>query len=322
MTRSQIEHERIEQEAADWLAALETGQADLPSFEAWRARDPAHAIAFIRIEQSWRAFDRLRDDRIAAASPQPSVTPEEKRPVLPRRRAIATAAGVLMAASASTGLIIASQAAAHTVETAVGERRRFYVSNRICLDLNTASRLQWWHSDNGIEVHLLRGELSVDLAAGAPLCRLVVGGAQLEVVRGHFVARLRDADAADVVAVSGQARMLPRRGQTQSTLLPERARLQVAAGMTTAQPLTDRQIRAASAWQEGELLFDGEPLSLAIEEFNRYLPTPMIVSDPAISRLRMGGRFLSHDPAEFLKALRVNFGVRAQLEGDRIVLRK
>ncbi|WP_380785492.1 FecR domain-containing protein [Sphingomonas sp. R86521] len=306
MTTSERQ-DRIEAEAADWLAALETGQADTAAFEGWRARDPAHAIAMLRLAHAWQRLDRLRDAPSAGATAQP-----QHRAALPRRRALAAAAGAVVALAAGGGLLVATQAAAQTVETTVGERRRFYITPRICLDLNTASELRWWRMGDAVEVSLLRGEVSLDLSPGAPRCTLDVGRARLQIDRGHFIARLRSAETVDVVAIAGAVRLLPRRGETGATKIPERAKLVVSASGIAAHPVSDTEIRALSAWQEGELLFDGEPLSVAVTEFNRYLPTPMVLERPAIGTVRLGGRFLTNDPTEFLKSLRLNFGIQSR----------
>lgn len=309
---------RIEQEAADWLAALDTGQADLAAFEAWRARDSAHVVAFIRVEQAWRRLDRLAEVHVAAAMSAAPVAPPPQA-VPPRRRALVAAAGAAVAV-AGGGLLMSTRATAHIVETAVGERRRFYIADRTCLDLNTASRLRWWKTGDTTEVNLLRGEVSLDLSAGALPCTLDVGRARLRIEQGHVIARLRGEDASDVVALAGRVRLLPSRGQSHDGFVPERIKLVVTADTTTTHPMSDAEVQALSAWQEGELLFDGEPLAAAVTEFNRYLPTPMILEQPEIGRLRLGGRFLTNDPTEFLKALRVNFGIRSQPREGKILL--
>lgn len=314
MDRPGTRNDRIEQEAADWLAALDTGQADQAAFEAWRGADPAHLIAFIRVESAWRKLDRLRHQPDAAVAADDADT----RPIVSRRRAIAAAATVAIATG--SGLFVTTRTAAQTVETAVGERRRFYVADRVCLDLNTASRLHWWREKDALRIDLERGELSVDLGPGAPRCTLNAGDVRLWIDRGRFVARLRPDAAVDVVALTGAVHLEPKQGMRRPLVVPARARLSVTADATTMHALSDTEVQAAIAWQEGELLLDGEPLSVAVAEFNRYLPTPIVLETPAIGHVRLGGRFLTNDPAEFLKALRVNFGICAQMRDKEIVL--
>ncbi|WP_404713764.1 FecR family protein [Sphingomonas sp. MMS24-J13] len=309
--------ERIEQEAADWLAALDTGQADKATFDAWRAADPAHLIAFIRVESAWRKLDRLRHAPDAAAMPTPV---EDPRRILSRRRAMAVAATAAAALTTGSGLFVATRTAAQTVETAVGERRRFYVAEHVCLDLNTASRLRWWITKGAFEIELQCGELSLDLGPGAPRCTLDAGQVRLWIDHGRCIARLRPGEAVDVVALTGAVHLMPGRGAAHSLIVPERAKLSVLADATTIHALSDHEIQAATAWQEGELLLDGEPLSIAVAEFNRYLPTPIVLETPEIGRLRLGGRFLTNDPTEFLKALRINFGIHARMGQHEILL--
>lgn len=315
MTRSSERHDRIDEEAADWLAALETGRADPTAFEAWRARDPLHAIAALRLAHAWQRLDRLGAAPPAATTPAPS-----RRPPLLRRRALVAGAGAAFALAAGGGLLVATQAAAQTVETAVGERRRLYITPRICLDLNTASRLQWWRARDAIEVRLLRGEVSLDLAPGAPPCTLDIASTRLRIDRGHVLARLRSTEAIDVVAVTGALRLLSGRSTAGATTIAERAKLVVRPGGIATRAVSETELRTLSAWQEGELLFDGEPLSVAIAEFNRYLPTPIVLTQPDIGGVRLGGRFLTNDPAEFLKALRLNFGIQARSSPGKIEL--
>ena len=45
---------------------------------------------------------------------------------------------------------------------------------------------------------------------------------------------------------------------------------------------------------------------------NRYLERKIVIVDPAIGRLRIGGRFTSSDPTDFLAALEVVLPVRAR----------
>ncbi len=222
--------------------------------------------------------------------------------------------------AAGGSLFIAGRGQAHSVETAIGERRRFFVADRACLDLNTASRLRWWSTGHGIEVELQRGEVSLDLSPGAPLCTLHAGQAAFRVEAGRFNIRLQEGNAVSLVSFAGKAQLLPPHGGAAPIAIEPRQQLVVAGITEQTRTVSDSDLRALSAWQEGELLFDGEPLSVAVREFNRYLPTPMELASADIGRVRLGGRFLTNDPGEFLRALRVNFGIRAERRADRILL--
>ncbi|WP_084579563.1 FecR family protein [Sphingomonas azotifigens] len=311
----------IEAEAAAWLAALDCGRADPAAFEAWRAADPAHAIAFIRLNQAWRGLDRFARTAAKPGAPEAPVSEEVEVPVRPARRRLLQAAG-LGAVAAGAGVALSLQrAAAHTVETAVGERQRFYVDERACFDLNTASRLRWWRSGQGLEVALERGQLRLDLAPGAPACTVHAGPATLQLGSGAFDLRLLAPERVDVVAISGEAELLARKGGAGAVRLTRRHAVSVSAeAPAIPRPVAEDALRARSAWREGELIFEGQTLAEAVAEYNRYLRTPMVLGDAEAGRLRLGGRFLTSDPSEFLQALALNFGLRAEHRPDRILL--
>ena len=68
-------------------------------------------------------------------------------------------------------------------------------------------------------------------------------------------------------------------------------------------PVTAQQLSSELAWREGAIIFDGEPLSEAIAEIERYTDARIIVSDPEDRSLRVGGRFRTDDVQEFLDGL-------------------
>lgn len=318
--------ERIAEEAAEWLAALDTGRADHAAFEAWRAADPAHAIAFIRMNQTWRQLDRLgrgtQPCPETVQAPEPDTGETAGNAAAPSRRHLLKAAAVTGLAATGGGLFLARRAAAHVVETDVGERRRFYVGKHACLDLNTASRLRWWQGDDGIVVELDHGQLSLDLAPGAPACTVHAGPGEWRLGAGTYDVRLMPQGVVDLVTIQGEARLLPKRGSgTGEVRITRQQRLVVSpTGVGRPSPIPDGDVRALAAWREGELIFDGQTLDQAVAEYNRYLRTPIELSNGGIGRLRLGGRFLTSDPSEFLEALRVNFGIRAETQGDHILL--
>ena len=235
--------ERIEAQAAEWLAAIETGRADRAAFEAWRAADPAHAIAFIRVETAWRRLDRLSPhERVVAPVEAPSL------PATPSRRQALVAGGFAIAAVAAGGALVATGTEARAVTTAVGERQRLHIDEGICLDLNTASSLRWRKTADAMEVRLLYGEVSIDLAPGARRCILDVGAGRLLIQSGHHIARVRPRGRIDVVAVNGTARFLTESGQSPA-ILDKPGKLSVAPGVSRWQPLSEQDIRIASAWE-------------------------------------------------------------------------
>ena len=70
-------------------------------------------------------------------------------------------------------------------------------------------------------------------------------------------------------------------------------RLSTASLDYAVMPITAQQLSTELAWREGAIIFDGEPLSEAIAEIERYTDARIVVSDPADRRFA-GGRPLPH----------------------------
>lgn len=84
--------------------------------------------------------------------------------------------------------------------------------------------------------------------------------------------------------------------------------------------LSEEQQDAPLAWQNGMLLFEGEPLSEAISEINRYTSKTFHITDQSIADILVGGYFKANDTEQLLVMLDRNFGIAAKHNGDRIAL--
>ena len=56
-------------------------------------------------------------------------------------------------------------------------------------------------------------------------------------------------------------------------------------------------------WMSGILHFENEPLSTVIEEMNRYNQQQLVIADPRIANLQVGGQFKAADLYNFLDSL-------------------
>ncbi|MEG3084908.1 DUF4880 domain-containing protein [Sphingomonas sp. PB2P12] len=292
-------HADLTDQAAGWLAALDAGSADVAAFEAWRAADIRHAVAFAEVAGTWRDLDGLRgaqDDRRAAPETQSS----PKAVTRPNRRQILRATGSIVAVAAVGGGIAYRAAARDMAETRVGQRMTVAVTPGIGLDLNTNSRV-YWRTGAPVRLWLDRGEIALRLAADQRLQLLTPGG-QFQLDPGAYNARLRGAGCELAVLAGGISDGSTMRIGSGDVAL-------VTAGQVSIQARDD--LGGVSAWQHDTLVLSGESLDYAVAEMNRYLPNKIVIGDPALSRLRVGGSFATTQPAEFLRALRTSFGIRA-----------
>lgn len=317
MNKAASRQNRINAEAASWLAAIDCGTADRETFERWRSSDPAHALAFIRMSQLDRDLGALRETGLSAKPAAPEQGPGQP---LGDRRKLLTFGAVGLVATSLGALGWTTAAAAHEAETGVGERRRIVVAKGIALELNTDSRVKWRDRDGAYDVDLLRGEVMLERERGSARCRVHCGRSQVELAAGGRMNAKILPHGFDLAVLEGEA-SLKNPTSTASVRVPAMRKASVAGGDAPAvSAISEFEAGAVSAWRQGQLQFNGETLEDAVAEYNRYLSRPIEIADPSIRRIRLGGRFSATDPDEFCRALGAIYGVSASIEPDRIRL--
>jgi transmembrane sensor len=69
------------------------------------------------------------------------------------------------------------------------------------------------------------------------------------------------------------------------------------------------EVDRRTAWQKGELRFDGQPLEEAVDEFNRYNEEQLVIVDPRIRGVAVGGVYSASDPTTFALLIEHSLGV-------------
>jgi transmembrane sensor len=188
-------------------------------------------------------------------------------------------------------------------------------------------------SDSRIVVALSRRERRIELqrgeaffhAAGDPKRPFVVaaGGHQAVAVGTRFAVR-RDADGMRVVVTEGLVRLESAPGADGSrqptTLLPAGSVAVASAHGVMVQSGTVEQARQALSWRDGFLAFHDTSLAAAAAEFNRYNTRKIVIADPSVAALRIGGSFRWSYAEAFVRLLEQGFPVRAEYGDAAIVL--
>ena len=289
--------------AAALLARVQSGSAAPAEVEAWLDADPAHAVAFARVEAAWERAERLKAMPHAAEEPAFQVT---------RRMAAGLAVGVLGLGAAGGWLMTRNP-----VEiTARGERRTVSLPDGSRVELNTDSRIAIAYSETRRDIVLTRGEALFEVAKD-PARPFVVqaGEAQVRAVGTAFNIRMREkvvelTVTEGVVAVDERAAAAPRQ-------VSEGKGAVIATGAVAEVNLDPEVLRRRLLWRDGVVEFEGDTLEQAATEFNRYNDRRLVVADPQVASIRVGGRFGTHEVDRFLVALQAGFPVRAVPgEGD------
>jgi transmembrane sensor len=80
--------------------------------------------------------------------------------------------------------------------------------------------------------------------------------------------------------------------------------LDVQGGLVIVRKLNDEDIGRTASWRTGVLDFEHQPLADIVAEISRYTTTQIIVQDPAVARMLLGGNFQANaQGAEALVAM-------------------
>jgi transmembrane sensor len=310
----------IDEEAAVWIWRMDSAAvagADRQAFQAWLRQDPRHRRAAAALSTVWSTLDGLaeakREEKIA------TFANTAKPPLLhhPQRRWFAAAA--VLAAIAVGAIWLQQGSELQTLATAVGQQRNVTLADGSTVTLNTNTILETdlrWHTR---EIYLRKGEAHFQVAHDRSRPFLVhAGDAVVRAVGTAFEVRVLADQHVDVVVNEGRVEVqatapLPAspnpatraRAAAATTVRALNAgeRLSTASRDYAVTPITAQQMSSELAWREGAIIFDGQPLSDAIAEIERYTDARIVVSDPEIAGLRVGGRFRTGDVQEFFDAL-------------------
>lgn len=293
-------------------------EAERRQIEAWIDADPRHAVAFARMEAAWDAAERLR-----ASPPAVEATPEPQAPAAwPARRGVL---GALAAACAVGGVATGAWLHARDLKlyrTGVGERRTVKLDDGSTVELNTASTIEVAMHAHRRDIRLVQGEAQFEVAHDASRPFWVTAGqARFRAVGTAFNVRIR-AQVVELTVTQGIV-AVSAVGKPDQAAAPH-----IAAGhgavvdgdAIAATALGGDTLRQRTAWQDGVLEFNGETLTQAVDELNRYQRHPIVIGDQRIADLRIGGRFQVNEADKFLTAVSSAFPVDVQHTGDGGVL--
>ena len=328
-------------EASDWFVSLRAEEANvdtLARFQRWLEADPENAVAYRKISASWGAIaehasapeimtgrrDALEDARRAARGRW-------------RRRSSGrfawAAAAACIVAIAFVGFWLHTRAELYS--TGVEERRTLTLDDGSVVTLDARSRIRVKYRENGRLITLQEGQARFDVAKDPRRPFLVEAGNETIVALGtKFNVELLARNVL-VTMIEGQVAVTDRnatsfppgngavRGQGGET----HSVVELTAGEALhvrqdgkATRLAEVDLARVTAWQDGKMFFDNEPLSTAAERVNRYAREQIQV-DPSAVDVSISGVFNTGDSNAFIEAVTAYFPVEAErAEGSTVRL--
>lgn len=321
---------RAREEAAEWLARIDRGLApeESQALARWRA-NPANARAMAEMGTLWNDLDELKvlaeifPTQPPAAAPAAATAAGGWRGGKAR---LAMAASLLLAVAAGALLLLrdtggpgpaAPAPLPQQFATAIGEQRSIPLADGSVIALNTDSSVEVLLGEAARELHLRRGEAHFTVAhdAARPF-RVSASGRIVQAVGTAFDVRLHQDGGIEVIVTEGIVKVLGEEAPLVEQLERGQSAWVAADGTLRIAQLEGEALNGRLAWRNGMLVFDGQTLAEAIGEFSRYSNERIVLTDPSLGRLRIGGFFPAGDTDALADALRGNFGLDVRRDAD------
>jgi transmembrane sensor len=308
--------ETAEREAARWHARLGESRVNadtVTQFFAWR-KDPVNADAYRRVEQAWSQAAHLR----GSPGVEAALTSAMTKP--PRRRAASPAwgwsgAAVLAALVGVAALAMWFQGRGDAYATAVGEQRVVTLADGSTVRLDTDTRIAVHYASDERGIVLERGQAQFEVAHQSSRPFVVRAGETAVTAVGTVFDVRRTETGVQVVLVSGAVEVDAEAAPAERLAAGQTA--VVERGLARIAPV---DVRAATSWTDGRLMFRDRPLGEAVREVNRYLEAPVVLGSTDLGRIPVNGVFRIGDRAAFVEAVSAGLNLRTSRGPDGAVV--
>jgi transmembrane sensor len=334
---SQSPHDdAIRETAAGWIVRRDRGLSagEAVEFELWLAASPLHAAALQRANRTWVRLDRMPES--AAAPVLAAAT---------RGRAFWRTA--IVGASLATAAVLAivllparrspsGPAADASVADAADAPRQVTLADGSVVELNRGSKIAEHFTAAERRVTLERGEAHFSVTKNPARPFIVrAGTVDIRAVGTAFDVDLRSA-AVEVLVTEGVVKLNAAPESSRGAVAPDSIPLlnpgqravlalaplspQSAVVVTT---VNQAEIARTLAWQEPLLRLTGATLAEVAANFEHRTGRRVILADPTLAGLRLGGRFRSDDVDGFAHVLATTLEIDVERTPDgTLVLRK
>jgi transmembrane sensor len=332
--------EDIEQTAATWIARRDSGvwtEADAASLREWLAQAVGHRVAYYRLNGAWNEAGRVRalgggSAASAPASAQEQVSDAREQSSHWKRRVavFALAASILVLLAGSLLLYEDELFNTRRFSTVVGGLQTIPLADgsRVTLNTNSEIRVRLARRERVVEID--RGEAFFEVAHDAQRPFIVKAGDRRVIAVGTQFSVRRDGADLRVIVAEGTVRYEGHAADTASAagtapatdgvLLPAGSVARAEGNSVQVEQLPVSEAERDLTWRRGVLTFRDTPLANAVAEFNRYNTRKMVIEDPAIAALEVGGVFRANNVDPFVHLLERGFSIHTEVRGDQIVL--
>ena len=338
----------INRQACAWVAKLhgQYSEEDLQRFRHWMAQSTAHQAEMKSVATLWGELDILTE--LAVPSTAKGATQSVWTKFTAGFGALFTQPTYRSASIAFSTVLVITVISVTAIlgfdrnhySTDIGEQQMVTLNDGSTVLLNTNSEIRVEYHNAGRDIQLLRGQAHFDVMPNKALPFTVYAGeGQVRAVGTAFSVYLQP-QVLEVMVTEGvielSALTTPQADpqadsvdQAKAPKLVTKLSL-VEAGQNAqldqySQTLQSLETVEASdiiqkiAWHQGLLRFSGDSLETVVAEVSRYTELQIIIRDPAIRHLRIGGFFKVGETDKMLQALEKSFGIKVERLGNNVV---
>ena len=333
--------EEIQEQACLWISRIDRGctKSEKKEIALWINQSNAHREILMKMASLWDDLSVLNE--LSALFPLENATKRTRH----HFRKIAVAASIIFVAllggSLTTDFQIfpslnQNQNVVQKFSTKVGKQAIFSLSDGTSIQLNTNSMIEVVYSERQRYVKLLQGEAKFDVAKDSTRPFTVKAGEKSFTALGTIFNVQKDTNK-DLELLVTEGKVLISTSdefieyvnhQTGSITLVNLPGVLVKSGekavindnvLRPINKVTLVQVQRDLAWQQGMLIFEGEPLGKALKEISRYSNTHFEIMDDELSQLVIAGYFKADDIDGLLKSLSLNFNIHHQRTSSDLI---
>lgn len=301
-------------EARAWLLTLTSGratEADAQAFREWLRADPRRQAAFAAQKQLWQDLGPAVQAVVAegAHDRTRNRTPNRARngagkPLMTGRRAFL---GGALAASAAylafkppLGLWPGLDTLGADYRTAAGEQRLVALGDALDVQMNTLTRINVASGGDGAVIELADGE--AEIRSGAQAAVVVAGKGRITAKDAVFNVRYIGGEAR-LCCLSGVVRLAHEQG-----VFDVVANRELRYDDTRVMPPVQVDPAVVTAWRQGWLVFNQQPLAQVVDELNRYRRGRLVLMNEQLGRRQVQARFSLAQVADAERLIRDAYG--------------
>lgn len=345
--------EHIQEQACQWISRIDRGltKAERESVQIWLAQNEAHKTALFEMAALWDDLSVMHE--LGALFPLAEKSDNSSKTENPaktenRRWHLATAASIAFACALTLtwmGLSLTGTAShppknmvsvpqISVFETGVGEQKTVNLQDGSLLSLNTGSTVKVDFTDSSRSIDIIKGEAHFEVASDAARPFIVSAGQnKVTAIGTAFNVQLLENQRFELLVTEGKVLVSEISQPTPENIGKLKSQDFSALGTIMVSgdtgvfsgfdaelrdSLSLDQVQRNLSWQQGMLVFQGEPLVEALAEMSRYTDSEFEIIDEDLKRLRVAGYFKVGDTEGLLYALRHNFQIQ-HTESDNVI---